>query len=73
MIKFTDIAARLDNDEKLNLKYRMPVDKRGRVEWVERIDPLLDIAEDSKILYVDRDGEPSWVKAEEVIEVVPAE
>ncbi|MEN6373052.1 MAG: hypothetical protein ABFD64_13690 [Armatimonadota bacterium] len=61
------IAARLDNEEKLWLKYRAPVGSDGKSEI--RKDRLLDVAEESDVLYVDRDGEPVWVRVDEVIEV----
>jgi len=32
---------------------------------------LLDVAEDCGILYVERDGEPAWVRVEEAIQVIP--
>ncbi len=70
MIDLTEIAARLDRDEKLMLKYRMPVGDEGRMQWVVRIDRLLDVAEDCGILYVERAGEPAWIAVDEALEVV---
>jgi hypothetical protein len=70
MVDLKAIAARLDDDKKLILKYRTLVATDGRADWVVRIDPLLDVAEDRGILYVDCDGEPIWVRMEEVIEVL---
>lgn len=70
MLELNDIAIRLDNEENLRLKYRSPVSAGNGVEWETRTDKLLDVAEESGVLYVERDGEPVWVKAEEAIEVV---
>ena len=64
------IAARLDDDESLSLKYRVPVVDGDQTEWAVRTDRLLDVAEDRQILYVDQDGEPAWVAVSEVIELV---
>lgn len=64
------IAARLEDDEKLALKYRALTTEEGRVEWVVRTDRLLDVSEDRQILYVDRDGTPVWVRVDEVVEVL---
>ena len=65
-----EIAARLENEEKLRLRYRAPAANGGQAGWVVRTDPLLDVAEDRGILYVDRDGEPAWVRFDEVIDVM---
>lgn len=67
------IAVKLDNEEKLELKYKALVSVDGKTEWVIRTGRLLDVAEDSNILYVDKDGEPIWVRADEVIEVIPVD
>lgn len=64
------IAARLDDEENLWLKYRTPVGVDGKDEWVIRKDRLLDVAEDSNVLYVDQDGQPVWVRVDEVVEVI---
>ena len=65
-----DIAARLEDDEKLVLKYKALVKKNNQVEWVIRTDRLLDVSEERHILYVDRDGDPVWVRIDEAIEVI---
>ncbi|MBI2843745.1 MAG: hypothetical protein HYX78_10130 [Armatimonadetes bacterium] len=67
MVDIEEVAARLDNDEPLNLKYRARVN--GSTELVIRVDRLLDVAEDQGIFYVDHDGQPIWVRQEEAIEV----
>lgn len=64
------IAARLDDEEKLSLKYRFLVSDGEETEWVVRTDRLLDVAEDSNILYVDHDGEPVWVQLDEALELI---
>jgi hypothetical protein len=72
-VDLKQIAARLDNEEKLHLKYKTLAAVDGCNEWVIRTDRLLDVAEDREILYVERDGEPVWVHATEAIEVIPDE
>ncbi|MEN6520654.1 MAG: hypothetical protein ABFD46_05820 [Armatimonadota bacterium] len=62
------IATRLDNEEKMWLKYRAPIGSGGKNEI--RKDRLLDVAEESDVLYVDRDGQPVWVRVDEVIEII---
>ncbi|MDH7602128.1 MAG: hypothetical protein QHI38_08265 [Armatimonadota bacterium] len=72
MIDLKEIAARLDAEEKMRLKYRFPVSlPDGDVRYEIREDRLLDVAEDARILYVSRGGEVIWVKLEEAIEIVP--
>ncbi|MGC8861356.1 MAG: hypothetical protein ACP5R5_01125 [Armatimonadota bacterium] len=72
MVDLHDIAARLDADEKLRLRYRFPVaSAEGQVEYELRESRLLDVAEDAKLLYVSHGGEVLWVKLEEAIEVIP--
>jgi hypothetical protein len=70
MVNLLEIAARLDEDERLMLKYRMPVGAEGQVQWVVRVDRLLDVAEERGIVYVERDGEPAWVAVDEALEVM---
>ncbi|MGQ9456233.1 MAG: hypothetical protein ACUVRS_01135 [Armatimonadota bacterium] len=72
MIDLRNIAARLDAEEKLRLRYRFPVSSpEGGIRYEEREDRLLDVAEDACILYVSHAGEVLWVKLEEAIEVIP--
>lgn len=72
MIDLSDVAARLDADEKLKLTYRFPVSSgSGAVKYETRTAKLLDIAEDSSLLYVRHEGEVIWVKMDEAIEVLP--
>ena len=71
MIDLFDLAARLEADGKLRLKYRFPVSSaQGEVGYETREGKLLDVAEDAKLLYVSHRGEVLWVKLEEAIEVV---
>lgn len=67
------IAVRLDDEERLELRYKTLVTVDGRNEWVLRTGRLLDVAEDSNILYVDKDGEPVWVRVDEVVEIISAD
>ena len=68
----TDIAARLDADEKLRLSYRFPVRLAdGDVTFETRQGELLDVAEESGLLYVSHRGEVIWVKLEEALEIKP--
>lgn len=70
VIDFSDIAAKLDADEKMDLTYRFPVrSANGNVEYETRTGRLLDVAEDAKLLYVSYRGDVIWVKEEEAIEV----
>jgi hypothetical protein len=71
LIDISEIAARLDADEKFTLTYRFPVSaKDGQVEYETRRGRLLDIAEDAKLFYVSHDGDVIWVKVEEAVELV---
>ncbi len=71
MVDLNDIAARLEADEKLRLKYRFPVSSaEGTVDYETREGRLLDVAEDAKLLYVSHRGEVLWIKLEEAIEVI---
>ena len=67
------IAARLEAEEKLMLKYRVQVAQGDHVDWVVRTDRLLDVAEDRGILYVELDGSPVWIDKAEAIEVYTVE
>lgn len=72
MIDLSDIAARLDADEKLKLTYRFPVSSgSGSVTYETRTAKLLDVAEESSLLYVRHEGEVIWVKVEEALDVLP--
>lgn len=70
-VNLREIAIRLDGEEELMLRYRVPVAVPEGMDWVVRTDRLLDVAEDCGILYVERDGEPAWVRVEEAIQVIP--
>ncbi|MCE5314946.1 MAG: hypothetical protein ABFD49_10580 [Armatimonadota bacterium] len=68
VVDISDIAARLDADEKLKLTYRFPVrSASGQVEYETRDGKLLDVAEEASILYVSHNGDVIWVKPEEVV------
>lgn len=70
MLDLNEVAARLDADEKLSLKYRFPVSlANGQVEYETREGKLLDVAEDARLLYVSCNGEVIWVKEDEVIDI----
>jgi hypothetical protein len=72
LIDLYDIAARLEAEEKLKLRYRFPVcSADGEVRYETREGKLLDVAEDAKLLYVSHGGEVLWVKLEEAIEAIP--
>lgn len=72
LIDLSDIAARLDADERLKLTYRFPVSKGGgAVTYETRTAKLLDVEADSDLLYVRHEGEVIWVKADEALEVMP--
>lgn len=72
MISLYDVAARLEADERLKLKYRFPVRSAdGSISYEVREGKLLDVAEESSLLYVSHKGEVIWVKQDEVIEVAP--
>ena len=72
LIDLSDIAARLDADENLKLTYRFPVSSgSGEVTYETRTAKLLDVAEESGLLYVRHDGEVIWVKIDEALEVLP--
>ncbi len=72
ILDLDEIAVRLDDEEKLLLKYRVREIVADEVDWVVRTDRLLDVAEDRGILYVERDGEPMWVTIDEAMDVLPA-
>lgn len=70
MLNLSEIAARLDADEKLKLKYRFPVSTgNGNVRYEIRTAKLLDVAVESNVLYVSHENEVIWIKLEEAIEV----
>ncbi|MCL5105131.1 MAG: hypothetical protein M1133_13590 [Armatimonadetes bacterium] len=70
MIDLTEVAARLDADDRLRLTYRFPVRSAdGEVTFETRQGDLLDVAEEAGLLYVSHHGEVIWVKLEEVIEL----
>ena len=72
MLDLTDVAARLDADEKFKLRYRFPTRSAdGQVEYEIRMGKLLDVAEDAQLLYVSREGEVIWVKVDEAVEILP--
>ena len=72
MVDLSDVSAKLDADEKLELEYRFPVrSANGDVEYETRTGKLLDVAEEAKLLYVSHEGEILWIKIEEVIEIKP--
>lgn len=74
MLDLADIAARLDNDEKLTVTYRFPVrGSNGDVSYETRSGRLLDVAEDAKLLYVSHDNQVIWIKLDEALEVAPNE
>lgn len=74
MIDFSDIAAKLDADENLDLTYRFPIRSAdGNVEYETRKGKLLDVAEDAKLLYVSYRGDVIWVKEDEVVEIAPGQ
>lgn len=70
MLNLSEIAARLDEDENLLVKYRVSVNLKGNQENQIRTDRLLDVAEENGILYVEQNGAPVWLKADEVIEII---
>ncbi len=71
-MEIESIAQRLDSNEKLKVKYRLPVKgEDGSVVWQERSDKLLDVDIERKMLYVAFQGNSViWVKAEEVVAVL---
>ena len=72
MIDLSDIAARLDAEERLKLTYRFPVSVGGgTVRYETRTARLLDVEEESNLLYVRHEGEVIWVKIDEALEVMP--
>ena len=72
MVDLSDVNARLDADEKLELKYRFPVRSAdGEVEYETRKGKLLDVAEEARLLYVSHEGEILWIKLEEAVEIIP--
>ncbi len=65
------ISQRLDVNESLKVKYRLPVRAEdGTTTWQIRIDKLLDVDVDRKMLYVAYQGDSViWVKFDETIEI----
>jgi hypothetical protein len=67
-----DIAARLENDEHLEITYEVAVRSRdGQITRETRQCKLLDVAEESGLLYVSHKGKIIWVKLDEVLEINP--
>ncbi|MEN6584168.1 MAG: hypothetical protein ABFD54_17110 [Armatimonadota bacterium] len=72
LVDISDVAARLDADEKLKLTYRFPVSNAdGRVDYETREGRLLDISQDANLLYVAHSDAVIWVRLEEAISVSP--
>ena len=70
LVDLADIAARLDADEKLQLKYKIRVRSAdGGVAYETRTGQLLDVAEEPRLLYVRHQDQVIWVKLDEAIEV----
>lgn len=70
MLDISNIAERLDSDEKLELTYRLPVKTPGgRTEFDMRTGRILDVAEEAKLFYVESDNGVIWVKLEEAVEI----
>lgn len=65
------VSQRLDANEKLKVKYRLPSRAEdGSVTWTVRADKLLDIDLERRMLYVSFEGNSViWVKADEALEV----
>jgi hypothetical protein len=73
-VDLTEVAAKLDADEKLTVTYRFPVSSsNGEVEYQTRHGKLLDIAEEAQRLYVSHNSDVIWVNADEVISVAESE
>ncbi len=70
-MKLESIAQRLDANEKLKVKYRLPVKAEdGSVSWQVRTDKLLDVDVERRMLYVAFQGDSViWVKHDEAVEV----
>lgn len=72
MIDVSDIAFRLDAEEKLKLTYRFPVRTAdGQLDHQVREGKILDVSEEADLLYVSHNKEVIWVKPEEVVDVAP--
>jgi hypothetical protein len=70
LVDLTEVAARLDADEKLAVKYRFPVSSgNGHVDYHIREGNVLDVAEESQRLYVSHNGDVIWINADEVIAI----
>ncbi len=67
------VSQRLDANEKLKVKYRVPVrEDDGSVSMQERVDKLLDVDLERKMLYVAFEGNSViWVNAGEALDVQP--
>lgn len=72
MINISDIAARLDAEEKLILTYRVQSAASSEDGGYDvRKSVLLDVSEEAKLFYVKENDEIIWVKVEEAISVNP--
>ncbi len=70
MLDLSEIAEKLDKDEKIKITYRFPVRSAdGQVTYETRSGRLLDVAEEAKLLYVSYQGQVIWIKQEEAIDV----
>lgn len=73
MINLTDIAVRLDAEEKFVVTYNFPIrNSNGSTEYETRTGDLLDVAEDAGLLYVSHRGRVIWIKLDEVVELATA-
>ena len=74
MINIADVAAKLDAEEKLVLRYRVSGESTiGGSEYDIRESVLLDVSEEAGLFYVKEEGAVVWVKFEEAVCVDSAE
>ena len=72
-VDLSEIADKLDRDEKLTVTYRFPVSTNGDTQFETRTGRLLDVAAEAKLLYVSYEGQVIWIKDNEVISLTPEE
>jgi hypothetical protein len=72
VVDLANIAARLDADEKFRVKYQFPVRSAdGQVTHEVREGSLMDVAEHTGTIWVSCEGQPIWVKNDEILEIIP--
>jgi hypothetical protein len=70
MLDLAKVALRLDDEEKLKVRYRFPQRTNGETTWMVRCSKLLDVEQEGGRLFVSQDGSVVWIDLSEAIEIL---